>query len=680
MRTIKKYVPRDDFDLPKEIDRSRATAVLIRQSDHKADEDHVFSRESQLKLSSYAQRLRGDADGSQVLIYDEGAGVSGQKRIDQRQELNRLYNDVKRGLIGSLVIVHEDRLFRDEYHTNDTTFIRLLAQYDVLLFVRTDNRKYDCTKPSDRNSLLEKMIASRNYLDDHVLGRMNGSQADKALQGLFDGRNLPMGYVTQGKKKQQVLIIYEPWARVVQWMFARLRELDSLPALWREIEGLPYLFPNPSADDLLRYTFKIRMTKVPGGFKPTSPDSVKYMLCNPTYIGAWVYEDAIVREDNHTAIIDRELFTWAYHKLTGRTLQGEWLEGREKRRTPSGSAQAVLKYILRDPAGVVYVMHPDEPQYIREALISDPEHTGLTRRTTYAIAVRVIDDIFLERVKEIATADRHLSQHIQNSLDELEQQTTEAVVSIEEHLEQVRLEIKKTLAFVHDQILDLTPQEKAKYSGTLAGLREREQELLNVQEASQQAYLQADLDELSDVLADVPSRLDSASQEQKQRLARLVTESVTIEELSPHWLRLTVVWRGPIADRPDVCLIWCQRGRHSDPWTAEEDEYIRATYPTGDKWTMLQALPNRSWNMIYKRANKLGIYRVIVGDSDEIPYNVCMDDLAVIPDPELALEKAAEAGKRKSRQDFQAYGIWLYSAGLEDANAEIEQRNMGIGR
>jgi DNA invertase Pin-like site-specific DNA recombinase len=134
--------------------------------------------------------------------------VSGQKRIDQRKELNRLYNDIKQGLVGSLVVIHEDRLFLDEYHTNDTTFIQLLAQYDVLLFVRTDHRRYDCTRPSDRNALLEKMIASRNYLDDHVLGRMNGNQEAKALQGLFDGRNLAMGYVTQGKKKQQAILVY----------------------------------------------------------------------------------------------------------------------------------------------------------------------------------------------------------------------------------------------------------------------------------------------------------------------------------------------------------------------------------------------------------------------------------------------------------------------------------------
>jgi DNA invertase Pin-like site-specific DNA recombinase len=127
MRTLKKFVPLDDFDLPKAIDLSRDTAVLIRQSDHRADEDHAFSREGQLKLTAYAQRLRNDATDAHVRVYDEGAGVSGQKRIDERAELNRLYHDITQGLVGSLVVMHEDRLFRDKYHTNDTTFMMLLA-------------------------------------------------------------------------------------------------------------------------------------------------------------------------------------------------------------------------------------------------------------------------------------------------------------------------------------------------------------------------------------------------------------------------------------------------------------------------------------------------------------------------------------------------------------------------
>ena len=73
------------------------------------------------------------------------------------------------------------------------------------------------------------------------------------------------------------------------------------------------------------------------------------------------------------------------------------------------------------------------------------------------------------------------------------------------------------------------------------------------------------MDELADVLADIPAKLDSCSMAQQQKLARLIIESATIEELSVHWLKLTIVWRGPLADRPDVCLIWRQRGRRSDP-------------------------------------------------------------------------------------------------------------------
>jgi hypothetical protein len=179
---------------------------------------------------------------------------------------------------------------------------------------------------------------------------MNGNQQAKALQGLFDGRMLAMGYVIQGKRKQQALLVYEPWARVVRWLFERFRELNSFGALCREVESMPYLFPDPTADDLMRFTFKIRMRRVPGGFKPSGVDAIRYILTNPVYIGAWVYDGAIVKEDNHPAIIDRELFMWAYQKLTGRDLQGQYLNGTPPRRLRDAGAQAVLKYILRGVA------------------------------------------------------------------------------------------------------------------------------------------------------------------------------------------------------------------------------------------------------------------------------------------------------------------------------------------
>ncbi len=675
MRKLKAYVPKDDFELPKQIDKKRYTAVLIRQSDHKAEADHVFSREGQLKLVPYAMRLRGDETAEWVRIYDEGAGVSGQKRIDQREELNRLYADIKAGIIGSLVIMHEDRLFRDEFHTNDTTFLKLLADYDVLVFVRTDNRRYDCTKKSDRKHLLDKMIASRDYLDDHVLGRMNGSQEAKALQGLFVGTNLGMGFVTKGKKKEQTILIYEPWAERIKWMFNRFKELDDVYKLGHEIEGMAYLFPDPSADDFLTYTFKIHMTKVPGGFKPSCIETIKYMLSNLSYGGAVIYKGAIITWDSTRAIVDKELALWAYHKITGRDIEGNLLDGVERRSLREDSAQAVLKYILRDPAGPLYVKVPDHPEYVRETLMKGRDPQGkLLRDVTFAIRAHLIDDIFLERIKALAIADQHIAQTIEASIMKLEEEHVEEAVSIDDQLVNVRLEIKKTLAFLHDKILTLTPKEKGDYNKSLAGLRDQEQQLLEAQERATQTDLKKDFQELEDLLADIPGRLSGSTMERKQKLARLITESVTIEEVSVHWLRFTVLWRGPLANRPDICLIWRQRGKRSEDWTTEEDEYIRANYAEGDKWTMLEALPSRTWNMIFQRALALGVNR-LVNTLNPISQNVTIEDLNVIPDREMAMELVAEAAKRGNR----SYGVWLYSAGLSDFAAEVGQRNINSG-
>jgi hypothetical protein len=364
---------------------------------------------------------------------------------------------------------------------------------------------------------------------------------------------------------------------------------------------------------------------------------------------------------------------WAYHKITGRDVDGNLLDGVERRSLREGSAQAVLKYILRDPTGPLYVTRPEQPEYVRQSLIKDRKpDSKLLRDVTFAIRAHLIDNIFLDRIKTLAIADQHIAQTIEQSIQSLEEQHIEETVSLDDQLANVRLEIEKTLAFLHDEILTLTPKEKAKFNQSLAGLRDQEQALLDAQEQAQQTYLKADYLELADLLADIPGKLDGSTMVRKQKLAKLITESVTIEEVSVHWLRLTVLWRGPLANRPDVCLIWRQRGKRSEEWKPEEDEYIKANYPDGDKLSMLEALPSRSWNIIYQRALTLGVHRR-VNTFNTFPQNVTIEDLNVIPDREMALQLVSEAAKRGNR----SYGIWLYSAGLAAFVAEEEQPSRG---
>src|SRR5690242_1261753 len=86
-----------------EIDKKRITAVLVRQSTTGADTANAESRETQLGLQDYGRLLYGEEE-PKVDLYDEGAGVSGQKRIDQRAELDRLYRNVHKGIVGQVVM------------------------------------------------------------------------------------------------------------------------------------------------------------------------------------------------------------------------------------------------------------------------------------------------------------------------------------------------------------------------------------------------------------------------------------------------------------------------------------------------------------------------------------------------------------------------------------------------
>src|SRR5205807_1086592 len=120
-------------DLP-EIDRKRATAVLVRQSRTGADTAQAESRETQLGLQDYGRQLYRD-DEPDVRLYDEGAGVSGQKRIDEREKLDELYQDMHRGIVGTVILSREDRLFRNKHMDQVGAFTRLAEEKRIKAIV-----------------------------------------------------------------------------------------------------------------------------------------------------------------------------------------------------------------------------------------------------------------------------------------------------------------------------------------------------------------------------------------------------------------------------------------------------------------------------------------------------------------------------------------------------------------
>ena len=89
---------------------------------------------------------------------------------------------------------------------------------------------------------------------------------------------------------------------------------------------------------------------------------------------------------------------------------------------------------------------------------------------------------------------------------------------------------------------------------------------------------------------------------------------------------------------------------------------------TSCKWTILEALPNRTWNMVYQRALTLGLHRSAY-IQDPIPDNFTVSDLRVFPDRDVALSIVSEAVKQCT------YARWLYSVGIGELTQELEHQN-----
>lgn len=169
------YRPTTITDELPDIDENRAIAVLVRQSKSGADTTHAESRETQLGLQDYGKQLYRKHEPD-VRLYDEKSGVSGQKRIDQRQELDRLYQDMHRGVIGTIVVAREDRLFRNKHMDQVGAFTRLAEEKRIKLVVppissvahHDETRVYDFTVYQDLRAFQDKMKEAYAYIEGPI--------------------------------------------------------------------------------------------------------------------------------------------------------------------------------------------------------------------------------------------------------------------------------------------------------------------------------------------------------------------------------------------------------------------------------------------------------------------------------------------------------------------------------
>lgn len=152
-----------------------------------------------------------------------------------------------------------------------------------------------------------------------------------------------------------------------------------------------------------------------------------------------------------------------------------------------------------------------------------------------------------------------------------------------------------------------------------------------------------DLEEGQGLLCEAPTCWYTWSLEERQRLIRLATESITLDQVAEGWFSLTIVWSQYLGfNFVDTAYIWREKGR-GPSWSEEENELLRKYYPTAPRDILLKRLPGRTWGSMRTQASILKLTRQRRVHDQPINMNMSAVDEHVLDTYGLDLD---EPGKR----------------------------------
>ncbi|BCL81112.1 recombinase family protein [Ktedonobacteria bacterium brp13] len=582
-------------------------------------------------MISVAMMIRGDEDD--IVLYDEGAGISGTKGYDERPKLSKLYLDIANDIVGSLVVARADRLFRDKHFRNVSMFTELAEKKKLKLIV-PGRTVYDFTKTKDLQAFQKEMQDAYNYLATQIL-YLNEMRQQKVQRGLYGGGHLPAPYVIDRTvwKDEQRPIIYRPWLDASIELFKQFIDNDfSLAYIVRYIESRPCLFSYPPAEDLQRYNFPTIMTKAKEGYTFTSIDSVKHYLSNLTLAGyAKIGKDGLGNEillaGAFEAAVPMNLLTPSYAAITGHYPDGTPFDQRKdtrrsRKHTKQWESDAVLHGFLKSDDGAVsFSIDNQENKNVksRYACYQGATNYGSNRigiiqtKAAWSVSCKELDEIVLNRLCDLAQHDSEISDRIKSFWESQKTDLIGESQLLKTQIEKAEAHIKHLDNLLTNPARPLSKQTEARYITQLA---EAEFALENLSKKQKAQGEKEDPERVIPnfyyVLSHLPVEYKKLGSEHQKKMIRKVIKEIKLNIVSNHLLLLHIEWENGIAIRPDVALIW--RGampNTNEAWTPEEDALLLSIYSTGSQIELMRAFPRFSWYRIYDRAKAHGIRRTL---------------------------------------------------------------------
>src|SRR5215469_9940761 len=560
IKIISATAPATDYNLGHfSIDLSRKTAVLIRQSMKKADKDHYESRMLQENLIPIAMKLRGETDETNILVFDEGAGVSGTKGYDERPKLSTLYLAIANDIVGSLLVARPDRLFRDKHFTNVSMFTDLAERKRLILIV-PGKHIYAFTKYDDLKAFQRDMQDSYNYLATHIK-YMNDARDQKVQRGLYGGGSLPAPYVIDRRvwKDEQVPIIYTPWLEPAIDLFTRFKAFDfSMGHICRYIESLPYLFPAPSFEDAKLYMFKSPMHFARGGYSFSDANTVRAYLSNLTLGGyARVGKDedgnVLLLPNAFEAAIPFDLLDSCYGAITGHHIDGTPFEGRTNTRrymrsNPQGP-HGLLHDIIQSDQGHTRPHATNRESVYEYRCYEGIEKEGYSRKVRHLMESAMLwtlqcsplDHIVLDRLYELAEHDNAMADRVKAVFDSMKGKGVDEANLLAQQIDQTQRKIQRLDFLLTDTSIGLDIETAREYAKDLSELRPKLARLLKKQQKRPDLDPEKTIINFYFVLSHLSTEFEKQGIDVQQQMMTKLVKQATVNRLSPHVYSLYIV-------------------------------------------------------------------------------------------------------------------------------------------
>ncbi|HEX7734540.1 MAG TPA: recombinase family protein, partial [Ktedonobacteraceae bacterium] len=509
---------------------------------------------------------------------------------------------------GTVICYQESRLFRDETQIYYNQFIQKCKEHDVLVVaVSPYTMIYDFSDEFLTEMFRWKCKEAGEFIKRQIKGWMHPARIRAAKQGYWSGLgDVSIGYVIDINPTSPTykrFIVYEPHAVLVVYLFTRFAELaGDLSKLMKELEENRIVFP-PIPEELQHSIYlKSRMMKLSGGQLRTRT-ALESILTNRHYLGWRIVKGEVANKNSHPAIVDQQLFEFAFTKLTGLDVDGNTLELLQKRGKYYQKSWDERKSLLKDRVqgheGRVYVKHVGKDTYNYSYVPKEwKDQTGFTNQGHIeVIKVELLDAVVVER----------LFFHIKkiNNLPEYNQALEAKRIEKQRAIEQV----KASLASIPVEQERLIAQIAKTASESLQQMFRNEAEKLEVEKKRLASVLPGLQKELNETLRSLDIEMlllekhwDAYPFEKRVALLNFLIEFVEVDLVTPRWLRVRVKWLREEWGCEQMYLLRPYiGGRH---WTPEEEAVLREHFEHSTREVILQALPHRTWQTIRRQAYK----------------------------------------------------------------------------